>query len=233
MQFKEFLSESFNKEYGYRVKFAYDCGADQMTALESCLAKYNFVSAAPFKRQPIQENPIEFVRAKGVSCVSEVCSTDVVLKYPVNPRILEVWLSVNLGMEVDRVLVYEVNDPRRVESDIQQARVANDKDRFVNEEDAELAKEEMAHYEDEQEQLDDSKDYGFGEEHNAKFLAELQRIKDEKGSDYFRNYPSKDELMGDDLRPTYDAIMNIPNMGKGAESTKEVDSIRQSGGGRV
>ena len=231
MQFKEFLSESFNKEYGYRVKFAYDCGAEQMSALESCLAKYNFVSAAPFKRQPIQENPIEFVRAKGVKCISEVCATDIVLKYPVNPRILEVWLSVNLGMEVDRVLVYEVNDPRRIESDIQQARVADDVDRYVNEEDAELAKEDMAHYEDEQEGVQDGP--YFGEEHNAKFLAELQRIKDEKGADYFRNYPSKDELMGDNLRPTYDTIMNVPNMGKGAEATKEVDSIRQAGGGRV
>ena len=43
-------------------------------------------------------------------------------------------------MEVDRVLVYEVNDPRRIESDIQQQRAKDDVDRYVNEEDAELAK---------------------------------------------------------------------------------------------
>ena len=70
-------------------------------------------------------------------------------------------------MEVDSVLVYEVNDPAELNPDIQQARVADDVDRYVNEEDAELAKEDMAHYEDEQEGVQDGP--YFGEEHNAKF----------------------------------------------------------------
>ncbi len=34
MQLKEFIAESFKKEYAYRVKFAANCGAEQMTQLE-------------------------------------------------------------------------------------------------------------------------------------------------------------------------------------------------------
>ena len=70
----------------------------------------------------------------------------------------------------------------------------------------------------------------FGEEFNKKFLDELAKIKAEKGADYFRNYPSKDELMGDALAPTYDDLTKGVNMGKGAESSKEVARVSQSRG---
>ena len=67
----------------------------------------------------------------------------------------------------------------------------------------------------------------FGEEFNKKFLDELAKIKAEKGADYFRNYPNKDELMGEDLKPLWATIHNTANMGKGIEN-KEVDVISQS-----
>lgn len=219
--FKELLNESFNKEYGYRIKFAHDCGADQMDMLEQCLQKYNVVSVAPFKRTPIQENPVEFVRAKGVKCVSEVCSTDVVLKYPTNPRILEVWLAVNMGIAHDHVLCYDVKEPRMAQNEQAAERLADDVDREVDMEDALLAEDEYA---------DDAVDHDefYGEGHKDKFIAELARIKAEKGDDYFRKYPTKDEIMGDNLRPTYDSIMNGVNMGNGTEATKQVDNTTQS-----
>ena len=231
MELKDYLKESFNKEYGYRVKFACDCGSEQMDIIEKCLAKYNVVSISDFKRKPIEENPMEFLKAKGVQMVSEVCSTDIVLKYPVNERILEVWLAVNLGLEHERVLCYGVKDPRRIESEMAEIRHKQDKDRYVSEEDAEFNKEEQAHYENENMDVEFNEAL-FGESYNEKFLAELQKIKDEKGADYFRNYPSKDELMGDALRPTYDNIVGTPNMGKGAEGTKEVSRVSQSAGAR-
>jgi len=230
MNLKDYITESFKKEYGYRVKFAHDCGANEMDVLEKCLAKYNLVSATPFKRQPIQENPVEFQRAKGASFTSEVCSSDIILKYPVNERILEVWLAVNMGIDHERVICQGVKEPRRLESDMAAERLEADEDRFVSEEDAELAKEEMAHYENENEDVDYAV---FGEEYNAKFLAELQKIKAEKGADYFRNYPSKDEIMGDNLRVMHDDMMGKPNMGRGAEQSKQVTTISQSGSGRV
>ena len=138
MELKNYITESFSKEYGYRIKFAADCGSEHMDMLEKCLAKYNLVSATPFKRTPIEENPMEFYRVKGTECTSEVCSTDVILKYPVNERILEVWCAVNLGMDHARVLAYNVKDPRRIESEMAEEKAKADEDRRVSEEDAVL-----------------------------------------------------------------------------------------------
>ena len=84
--------------------------SDDLAKLESILSKYNIVSATPWNRQPIQENPMEFQRLKGVNFTSEVCSTDVVLKYPVNDRILEVYVAVNLGVDPERVLCYGIKE---------------------------------------------------------------------------------------------------------------------------
>lgn len=230
MNLKDYITESFKKEYGYRVKFAHDCGPNEMDVIEQCLAKYNLVSATPFKRQPIQENPVEFMRAKGASFTSEVCSSDIILKYPVNERILEVWLAVNMGLDHERVLAYGVKEPRRLEADMAEERVERDEDRSVDMEDAELNNEEQTHYENENADVNYAV---FGEEYNKKFLDELAKIKAEKGADYFSNYPTKDELMGDNLKVMHDDLMGKPNMGRGAEQTKQVTSINQSGSGRV
>tara|TARA_B000000609_G_scaffold157167_1_gene151084 strand:+ start:2108 stop:2836 length:729 start_codon:yes stop_codon:yes gene_type:complete len=225
-ELKDIINESFSKEYGYKIKVARDCSADDLAKLESILSKYNIVSATPWNRQPIQENPMEFQRLKGVNFTSEVCSTDVVLKYPVNDRILEVYVAVNLGVDHERVLCYGIKEPRKIESDLAAERHEMDKDRFVSEEDAELNKEEFAHYENENVDVDFSEAL-FGEEYNSKFLAELEKIKAEKGADYFRNYPSKDEIMGDSLKGLYDTITGTAGGGKSPEP-KHVDVISQS-----
>jgi hypothetical protein len=232
MNFKDFLAESFTKEYAYRIKFAADCGSDQMTMIEQCLSKYNFVSAAPFNRTPIQENPSEFVRLKGIKCTSEVCSTDVVLKYPANPRILEVWLAVNMGLDHERVLCYGINEPRRVHNELAAERMANDVDRMPNMDDAVLANEDFEH-DTYAAQIEVDEVAGmYGEDYNDKFLAELKRIRDEKGADYFRAYPTKDELMGDNLRPMWDDLHNGTNMGQGRETEKTVSVNDQNLGSR-
>lgn len=218
MQLKDYLQESFDKQYAYRVKIAADCGSDHMDILEKALQKYKFVKATAWKRTPIEENPVEFVRAKGVHMISEVCSTDIVVQYPVNQRILEVWLAVNLGLPHERVLVYGIKEPRMTYSDQAEARAKTDEDRAPKQDEALLATEpEKA----------SNEELLFGEQYNKKFLDELAKLKKEKGDDYFRNYPTKDEIMGDALRPTYDTIMNTPNMGAGRESTKQVDDASQ------
>lgn len=226
MQLRDFITESFKKEYSFRVKIAADCKPEHLDIIESCLAKYNVVSVASFKRTPIQENPMEFVRAKGVKLISEVCSTDVVLKYPVHERILEVWLAVHLGLDHDRVLCYNVKDPRKLEADNAAERTEYNKDRTVTEDDAVLAKDDSQnHYEMQNEGIEDV--VYFGEEYNKKFLDTLAKIKDEKGADYFKNYPTKDEIMGDNLKPMWDTLHGQANMGRGVEN-KEVDIISQS-----
>jgi hypothetical protein len=225
---KELINESFSKEYGYRIKLARDCSPDDLSRLEGVLAKYNLVSATPWKRLPIQENPMEFQRLKGVNVTSEVCSTDVVLKYPVNQRILEVLVCVEMNMKHDHVLCYGVNDPRRIESEMAEKRLADDKDRSVEIPEAQLEEvdstEDQEHYTAQNEDLDLAV---FGEEYNSKFLAELQRIKAEKGADYFKNYPTKDELMGDDLRAMHDSITGLAHGGNAPEA-KQADTISQS-----
>lgn len=227
MELKNYITESFNKEYGYRLKFAADCGSEHMDMLEKCLAKYNLISITPFKRTPIEENPQEFYRVKGTQCTSEVCSTDVVLKYPVNERILEVWCAVNLELPHERIIAYNVKDPRRIESEMAEERAKENEDRQVSEEDAVLNNEDQAHYEKQNEDLDFAKSH-FGEEYNEKFLAELEKIKNEKGIEYFRNYPSKDQLMGKDLEELGYQIHGLPNMGRGTESQKQVSNNSQS-----
>lgn len=225
---KELINESFSKEYGYRIKLARDCSSDDLSKLEGVLAKYNLVSATPWKRMPIEENPMEFQRLKGVNVTSEVCSTDVVLKYPVNQRILEVLVAVNMGLDHDHVLCYGVDEPRRAESEASEKRLADDLDRSVETPEAQLEEvdstEEQEHYTAQNEDMDLAV---FGEEYNSKFLAELERIKAEKGADYFKNYPTKDELMGDNLKPMYDSLTGTAHGGASAEP-KMADVISQS-----
>ncbi len=228
-ELKDIITESFNKEYGYRIKLARDCTADDLSKLENALQKYNLVSATPWKRLPIQENPIEFKRLKGLSVTSEVCSTDVVLKYPVNERILEVYVAVACGCDHERVIVMGVNNPKRIESEVAEERLANDKDRQVEVPEAVLdevdSSADQDHYEAQQEGVADGP--LFGEEYNAKFLAELEKIKAEKGADYFRNYPSKDGIMGDDLQAMHDNLTGKAHGGLAPEA-KHVDVVSQS-----
>lgn len=231
MELKQYISESFNKKYHYRVKLAHDCGSEHMDMLESLMQKYGFESATAWHRLPIQENPMDFYRAKGVGFVSEVCSSDVTLSYPVNERILEVWLAVNMGLPHERVLVQGISEPRRRESDHAEMRMEEDQDRYADPEQSALAQGEdqsHPHYTQCVEDcLEEDELTLFGEEYNEKFLAELKKIRDEKGADYFRRYPSKGEIMGDDLRSTWDTLNTGTNMGKGIEN-KEVDVVSQS-----
>ena len=231
MELKTFLSESFQKEYSYRIKIAHDCGDQQMEQLERCLSKYNPVSIASWNVRPLEENPVEFTRAKHVEFISEVSSTDVVLKYPCQPRVLEVWIATNMGLPHERVICYDVKEPRRMEADIAGDRHQNDVDRFVSQEDAELQKDDQDHYIAQNASWvneSDIKDTFYGETYNKKFLDTLMAIRAEKGADYFRSYPSKDELMGDALKPTWDELNMGVNMGKGVENAKQVDTVSQS-----
>jgi len=150
-------------------------------------------------------------------------------KYPCQPRVLEVWIAAHLGLDHERVLVMDVREPRRVESEMAEARAENDLDREPSADDALLNQEDQEHYTAQNEWTGgDTKEAFYGESYNEKFLAELERIKAEKGADYFRSYPSKDEIMGDNLRPLWDELNNGVDMGKGAEASKHVSTIDQN-----
>ena len=163
--------------------------------------------------------------------ISEVSSTDVVLKYPCQPRVLEVWVATNMGLPHERVLCYDIKEPRRLEADIAADRHQNDVERYAVAEDSEMSTEDQEHYKVQNASWvedQDVKNTWYGETYNKKFLETLQAIKAEKGADYFRQYPSKDELMGDALRPTWDELNMGVNMGKGIENGKQVDTVQMS-----
>ena len=122
-----------------------------------------------------------------------------------------------------------VDNPKRIESEMAEERLANDKDRQVETPEAVLdevdSSADQDHYEAQQDGITDGP--LFGEEYNSKFLAELQRIKNEKGADYFRNYPSKDGIMGDDLHAMHDSITGKAHGGLAPEA-KQADVISQA-----
>ena len=224
----EYLQEATAKTYAYRIKIAGDCTQESTTIIETALQKYQLESMTSWKRTPIAHNPQEFLRRKNARFVSEVCDADVVLKYPVNERILEVYVAVNLGLDLDRVIVYGVKEPRLTNAVVDAARVENDKGREVTQEDSVMSEDsdqEFSHYDDRMGEypFGDGSESMFGEEYNKAFLEQLKKIKEEKGADYFRNYPTKGEIMGDEHQSLWDTLHNEPNMGKGDPGgTKEV-----------
>ena len=207
--FKQIINESFEKTFNYRIKFAGDISNEGIKQLENILGKYGVESVSSAKRTPIQDEPLDF-KYKKLKGPSEVTSVDVVLKYPINEKLLEVWVAVNMQMLSEYVVVQPVDSPRTLEDDVTKNRIENDKDRYADMENAELTKEEQEHYEIENQNLDFDAMGLYGEDYNEKFIAELMKIRDEKGAEYFNHeygrYPSKSMMMGDDLKPLADAV---------------------------
>jgi hypothetical protein len=231
---KEYLQEATTKTYAYRIKIAGDCTEESSTVLENALQKYQLESMSTWKRTPIAHNPQEFLRRNNARFVSEVCDADVVLKYPVNERILEVYVAINLGIDLERVICFGIKEARLTASEIDAARVIADEGREVSQDDSvmsEDSEQEFSHYDDRMGEypFGDGSESMFGETYNKAFLEELKKVKEEKGADYFRCYPTKDEIMGDNHRSLWDSLNNMPNMGKGdPDGTKEADVISQA-----
>lgn len=203
--FKEYITESFSKSFSYRIKLAGDFGSQDATFIENILGKYGVQSVSSFKRTPIQEEPLDF-KNKGVQGPTEVSSCDVTLQYPINERLLEVWVAVHLGIDPSKIVIQPTEGPRQLEDNITKEVKDYDDGREVSMEDAELLSDEQEHYKREHQFLDLDELGTYGEEFNEKFIAELLKIRDEKGADYFRTYPTKSSLMGDDLKGLADAI---------------------------
>ena len=102
--FKEYITESFSKSFSYRIKLAGDYGSQDATFIENILGKYGVQSVSSFNRTPIQEEPLDF-KHKDIKYPTEVSSCDVVLQYPINERLLEVWVAVHLGVSPENVVI--------------------------------------------------------------------------------------------------------------------------------
>lgn len=117
-KFKDYLSD-IDKSYKFKLKLAVPDVDDKMLdVLEACLAKYELVSASPFRRTPIQEHPLDFPRINN----TPVFISEIEIKYPSTTQFLETYIGNNLNVTSDCILVYLENDPRQVEADLFLAR---------------------------------------------------------------------------------------------------------------
>ena len=126
--FKEYITESFSKTFSYRIKLAGDYGSDDATFIENILGKYGVQSVSSFNRTPIQEEPLDF-KYKNIKYPTEVSSCDVVLQYPINERLLEVWMAVHLGISPEAVVIQPTEGPRQLEDNLSKERAENEKER--------------------------------------------------------------------------------------------------------
>lgn len=104
--FKEHLAES-KKQYPFRIKIAGDVTTEQEAALESLLARYTVSSFKKLGKTPIQSLPLDFPQVK--NC--EVCIYEVNLAYPTTQQELTEYLTLNLGVSKQKLVVRNPNEP--------------------------------------------------------------------------------------------------------------------------
>jgi len=103
------LLESNKKEYKFTIKLACaEVGNDMLDKIESCLARYELVSASKFKKSPLQKNPLDFPRVNN----SEVHTSEVITNYPCTSDLLLTQVSQAIDLPHHHVVVYTENDPR-------------------------------------------------------------------------------------------------------------------------
>lgn len=112
--FKYYLDQSKPK-YKYRVKLAVDdVGDEELDKLEGCLERYSIEYASPFKRTPIQANPLDFANITNMP----VFISDIEMAYPSTDQHLRLLISSALGLSEQNVVIYTENDPRQHETDL-------------------------------------------------------------------------------------------------------------------
>jgi len=104
--FKEHLSES-KKSYTFKVKVAGDMTTEQETSLKTLLDRYEVSGFKKNGKTPIQELPLDFPQLKNM----EVSIYEVTLAYPTTQYELIEYLTHNLQIGKDRLVVRSPNEP--------------------------------------------------------------------------------------------------------------------------
>ena len=104
--FKEHLAES-KKQYTFRVKVAGDFTTEQETTLESLLGRYSVSGFKKTGKTPIQALPLDFPQVK--NC--EVSIYEVCLDYPTTQFELKEYLTAELGIGKQHLVVRSPNEP--------------------------------------------------------------------------------------------------------------------------
>lgn len=98
-----------SKQYEFVLKLALDEVSPKMKeAIESSLAKYDVMSMTPFKETPWQEAPLDFPNVKNV----KVFITNVTMKYPATPSMLQNVISEALHLRESNIAIMTAADPR-------------------------------------------------------------------------------------------------------------------------
>jgi hypothetical protein len=104
--FKEHLAES-KKTYNFRAKVAGDFSKDQENAMESLLSKWHIASFKKTGKTPVQDVPLDFPKIKN----AEVSIYEFTLAYPTTQFELSEYLTNELKITKDRLVVRSPNEP--------------------------------------------------------------------------------------------------------------------------
>ena len=99
-KFTDYLLESA-KTYEFRIKVAGDVTAAQVATMKELLGKFKLNSFKKAGKTPIQSLPLDFPKIKN----AEVCIYDVILDYPATSWELHEYLSSNLSITKDALVV--------------------------------------------------------------------------------------------------------------------------------
>jgi hypothetical protein len=104
--FKQLLSESA-KKYDFRVKIAGPFEKDNETKLESLLDKYKVSSFKKTGTTPVQSFPLDFPKLRNET----VSIYEVVVDYPTTPFELTEYLTNNLNLKLENLVVRKPGEP--------------------------------------------------------------------------------------------------------------------------
>lgn len=152
--FKEYLSES-NKSYTFKVKVAGDMTNEQETTLKTLLDRYELSGFKKKGKTPIQELPLDFPQLKNM----EVNIYEVTLAYPTTQYELIEYLTHNLAIGKDKLVVRSPNEPYEEYQQPKDVRT----DALLK--DSEYKESENAKFED-----------FYGDQYNSNFVKELNAV---------------------------------------------------------
>lgn len=104
--FKEYLTESV-KKYDFRIKVAQECTSEAEAKMKGLLERFGVAEFSKKGKTPIQQLPLDFPKIKN----AEVCIYEATLDYPATSWELHEYLSSNMGISKDAIVVRRPGEP--------------------------------------------------------------------------------------------------------------------------
>lgn len=105
--FKDYLSES-TKKYDFKIKIAGEFTTEQANTMKALLGRFQVSGFKSSGKTPIQELPLDFPKIKN----AEVCIYEATLDYPTTAWELHEYLSSNMGISKDAIVVRRPGEPQ-------------------------------------------------------------------------------------------------------------------------